>query len=97
MYLDNILHLRTSVLTKNLDALKALRFAADDFDLALEDEVTQKAGAVIESNDDEVLQEIVRLGVQAKLRQGAFDLQTVPLNAQRAENSFSIVGEQFPQ
>ena len=47
IYLDNITHIRTSVLTKNEDALVGLKFGANDFDLPTEDEVTQKAGATI--------------------------------------------------
>lgn len=47
IYLDNFVHIRTSVLTKNEDALLGLRFGANDFDLPTEDEVTQKAGATI--------------------------------------------------
>ena len=41
-------HVRTSVLTQNEDAFRALDYGADDFDLPIEDEVTQKAGARIE-------------------------------------------------
>ena len=48
IFLDNVKHFRTSVLTLNEDAFKALDFGADDFDLPIEDEVTQKAGARIE-------------------------------------------------
>ncbi len=48
IFLDNIKHVRTSVLTQNEDAFRALDFGADDFDLPIEDEVTQKAGATIE-------------------------------------------------
>jgi len=47
-FLDNIEHVRTSVLTLNEDAFRALDYGADDFDLPLEDEVTQKAGARID-------------------------------------------------
>jgi cyclic dehypoxanthinyl futalosine synthase len=36
------------VLTQNAEAFRALDFGADDFDLPIEDEVTQKAGATIE-------------------------------------------------
>jgi hypothetical protein len=43
IFLDNIKHVRTSVLTLNEDAFRALEYGADDFDLPLEDEVTQKA------------------------------------------------------
>jgi cyclic dehypoxanthinyl futalosine synthase len=41
-------HIRTSVLTQNEEAFRALDYGADDFDLPIEDEVTQKAGARIE-------------------------------------------------
>jgi cyclic dehypoxanthinyl futalosine synthase len=47
IFLDNIAHIRTSVLTQNEDAFRALDYGADDFDLPIEDEVTQKAGATI--------------------------------------------------
>jgi cyclic dehypoxanthinyl futalosine synthase len=48
IFLDNVLHIRTSVLTQNEDAFRALDYGADDFDLPIEDEVTQKAGARID-------------------------------------------------
>jgi cyclic dehypoxanthinyl futalosine synthase len=48
IFLDNVKHVRTSVLTQNEDAFAALDYGADDFDLPIEDEVTQKAGARIE-------------------------------------------------
>jgi cyclic dehypoxanthinyl futalosine synthase len=48
IFLDNVKHVRTSVLTQNAEAFRALDFGADDFDLPIEDEVTQKAGATIE-------------------------------------------------
>jgi cyclic dehypoxanthinyl futalosine synthase len=48
IYLDNVRHMRTSVLTQNTEAFRALEYGADDFDLPIEDEVTQKAGATIE-------------------------------------------------
>ena len=48
IFLDNVRHVRTSVLTLNEDAFRALDFGADDFDLPIEDEVTQKAGARID-------------------------------------------------
>ncbi|MDH5671145.1 MAG: radical SAM protein [Myxococcales bacterium] len=47
IYLDNIVHIRTSVLTKNEEAMLGLQYGANDFDLPTEDEVTQKAGATI--------------------------------------------------
>lgn len=54
IYLHNFRNIRTSVLTKNQDALQGLRYGANDFDLPTEDEVTQKAGATI-SHDFETL------------------------------------------
>jgi cyclic dehypoxanthinyl futalosine synthase len=56
LYLDNIEHIRTSVLTRNEGALLGLRYGADDFDLPTEDEVTQKAGATIDHDFARVLQ-----------------------------------------
>jgi cyclic dehypoxanthinyl futalosine synthase len=48
IFLDNVKHFRTSVLTQNEDAFRALEYGADDFDLPIEDEVTQKAGARVD-------------------------------------------------
>jgi len=53
--LDNFVHLRTSVLTRNADALQGLAWGANDFDLPTEDEVTQKAGATISHAFEDVL------------------------------------------
>ncbi len=55
IFLDNVKHVRTSVLTLNEDAFRALEFGADDFDLPIEDEVTQKAGATIDLDLDRLL------------------------------------------
>jgi cyclic dehypoxanthinyl futalosine synthase len=55
IFLDNVKHFRTSVLTMNRDAFRALEFGADDFDLPIEDEVTQKAGATIDLDLDALL------------------------------------------
>jgi len=68
IFLDNVMHVRTSVLTQNEDAFRALDYGADDFDLPIEDEVTQKAGARIEL-DLEALLEIPRaLGYTVEYR-----------------------------
>jgi len=68
IFLDNVRHLRTSVLTLNESAFRALDYGADDFDLPIEDEVTQKAGARIEM-DLEALLEIPRnLGYRVEYR-----------------------------
>ncbi len=62
IYLHNITHIRTSVLTKNEDALLGLRYGANDFDLPVEDEVTQKAGASISLDFEAVLTAARNLG-----------------------------------
>jgi cyclic dehypoxanthinyl futalosine synthase len=68
IFLDNVAHIRTSVLTQNEEAFRALDYGADDFDLPIEDEVTQKAGARIEL-DLEALLEIPRsLGYTVEYR-----------------------------
>ena len=68
IYLDNILHIRTSVLTQNERALEALKYGADDFDLPIEDEVTQKAGATINLNFERILAVARTLGFQPTYR-----------------------------
>jgi len=68
IFLDNVVHIRTSVLTQNEEAFRALDYGADDFDLPIEDEVTQKAGARIEL-DLEALLEVPRsLGYTVEYR-----------------------------
>ncbi len=68
IYLDNIVHIRTSVLTKNEDALLGLQFGANDFDLPTEDEVTQKAGATISHNFELILDAARALGYVPRKR-----------------------------
>jgi len=55
IYLDNFRHIRASVLTQNANALRGLKFGANDFDIPWEDEVTEMAGAVIEHDIERVL------------------------------------------
>jgi cyclic dehypoxanthinyl futalosine synthase len=62
IYLDNIPRIRTSVLTQNERALEGLLYGADDFDLPIEDEVTQLAGATISLNFDKMLDTARNLG-----------------------------------
>jgi cyclic dehypoxanthinyl futalosine synthase len=62
IYLDNIPRIRTSVLTQNERALSGLLYGADDFDLPIEDEVTQLAGATISLNFDKLLSTARTLG-----------------------------------
>jgi cyclic dehypoxanthinyl futalosine synthase len=56
IFLDNVKHIRTSVLTQNENAFAGLEYGADDFDLPLEDEVTQKAGATIDRDLERLLE-----------------------------------------
>lgn len=62
IYLDNIVHIRASVLTKNEDALLGLQYGANDFDLPTEDEVTQKAGATISHDFGRILDAAENIG-----------------------------------
>jgi cyclic dehypoxanthinyl futalosine synthase len=55
IFLDNVKHFRTSVLTQNEEAFRALEYGADDFDLPIEDEVTQKAGARVDLDLERLL------------------------------------------
>ena len=68
IFLDNVKHVRTSVLTQNEEAFRALDFGADDFDLPIEDEVTQKAGAHIDPDLDRLLEVPRRLGYTVEYR-----------------------------
>lgn len=62
IYLHNFVHIRTSVLTKNEEALQGLLYGANDFDLPIEDEVTQKAGATVSVEFESILQAARMLG-----------------------------------
>jgi cyclic dehypoxanthinyl futalosine synthase len=71
IFLDNVKHIRTSVLTQNEEAFRALDYGADDFDLPIEDEVTQKAGARIELDLEGLLAVPRRLGYEVEYRRAA--------------------------
>jgi cyclic dehypoxanthinyl futalosine synthase len=68
IFLDNVKHVRTSVLTQNADAFDALDYGADDFDLPIEDEVTQKAGATIDLDLESLLAVPRSLGYTVEYR-----------------------------
>jgi cyclic dehypoxanthinyl futalosine synthase len=68
IFLDNVPRIRTSVLTQNERALEGLLYGADDFDLPIEDEVTQKAGATISLQFDRILGVAKDLGFAASYR-----------------------------
>ena len=79
IYLDNVPRIRTSVLTQNERALEGLLYGADDFDLPIEDEVTQKAGATINLQFEKVLQVAQELGFTPTYRHVAgVSAQTTP-------------------
>ena len=77
IYLDNIPRIRTSVLTQNERALDGLRYGADDFDLPIEDEVTQKAGATISLDFDRILAYARTLGFTPEYRHVSAPTQSV--------------------
>ena len=68
IYLDNVPRVRTSVLTQNERALEGLLYGADDFDLPIEDEVTQKAGATVSLDFDRILDVARGLGFEPQYR-----------------------------
>src|SRR5205809_3076813 len=68
IFLDNVKHMRPSVLTQNEDAFRALDYGADDFDLPTEHEVTQKAGARIDLDLERLLAIPRRLGYTVEYR-----------------------------
>jgi cyclic dehypoxanthinyl futalosine synthase len=68
IYFDNIPRIRTSVLTQNQRALEGLNYGADDFDLPIEDEVTQKAGATISLDFARILNYARELGYEPEYR-----------------------------
>src|SRR3979490_1466990 len=68
IYFDNIPRIRTSVLTQNQQALEGLNYGADDFDLPVEDEVTQKAGATISLAFERILNYARELGYEPEYR-----------------------------
>jgi cyclic dehypoxanthinyl futalosine synthase len=68
IFFDNISRIRTSVLTQNQRALDGLNYGADDFDLPVEDEVTQKAGATISLDFERILDYARELGFTPEYR-----------------------------
>ena len=68
LFLDNIRHMRTSVLTQNENALRGLCFGANDFDIPWEDEVTEMAGAVIRRDIEHVLDQARAVGFEPEFR-----------------------------
>ena len=69
IFFDNIKFIRTSVLTQNANALRGLRYGANDFDIPWEDEVTQTAGATIERDVEKILSYAKSEGFTCNYRQ----------------------------
>ena len=84
IFLDNVKHVRTSVLTQNEEAFRALDYGADDFDLPIEDEVTQKAGATIELDLEALLAVPRRLGYAVEYRRAERPAALTPRRARRS-------------
>ncbi len=63
LYLENIPTIRASFLTQGREGPLALQWGASDFDLPLEDQVTQLAGATIEPSLEKMLQWVEILGI----------------------------------
>jgi cyclic dehypoxanthinyl futalosine synthase len=76
IFLDNVPRIRTSVLTQNERALEGLLYGADDFDLPIEDEVTQMAGATISLQFDTILEVARGLGFEPVYRSVALGQAT---------------------
>lgn len=85
IYLYNFAHIRTSVLTQNEGALLGLKYGANDFDIPIEDEVTQKAGAVITLNFDSLLQTARNEGfnVRNRLPFKPYNISNLPFSSER--------------
>jgi cyclic dehypoxanthinyl futalosine synthase len=64
LYLDNIPVIRASFITQGSQGPIALKWGASDFDIALEDQVTQQAGAVLETDIERVLESVRAAGMK---------------------------------
>ena len=73
VFLDNIVNIRTSVLTRNAEALHGLAYGANDFDLPTEDEVTQKAGATVSLDFEAILDAAREIGF-TPVQRGAWQI-----------------------
>jgi cyclic dehypoxanthinyl futalosine synthase len=85
IYLDNFRHIRTSVLTKNSNALIGLRYGANDFDIPTEDEVTQKAGSSIDLDFASILDAAKTEGFRTRKR-SPFAIRRDSRSPQKLEN-----------
>ncbi len=67
------------MLTQNQQALEGLNYGADDFDLPIEDEVTQKAGATISLDFERILNYARELGFEPEYRHVALGRPALPV------------------
>ncbi|MCF7728861.1 MAG: CofH family radical SAM protein [Chthoniobacterales bacterium] len=72
LYLDNIPVIRASFLTQGKEGPLALKWGASDFDIALEDQVTQLAGGPLEANVKSVLEWVKKAEIEPLQRQPFF-------------------------
>lgn len=79
LYLDNIPVIRASFLTQYDKGPEALTAGAHDFDIPLEDQVTQLAGAKIEENVSKVLEWVKKSGITPQKRD-PFPVKSTILN-----------------
>lgn len=68
LYLDNIPIIRASFLTQGSQGPLALTWGASDFDVVLEDKVTELAGAKVENNVEKVLEWVSNAGIEPMRR-----------------------------
>lgn len=85
LYLNNIPVIRTSILTQGAAGAEALAYGAQDFDIPLEDQVTQLAGATVERNLDNVLSWVTNLGITPTKR-APFPLASANLSTHKCAN-----------
>jgi cyclic dehypoxanthinyl futalosine synthase len=96
IFLDNIPRIRTSVLTQNERALEGLLYGADDFDLPIEDEVTQLAGATISLNFDRLLAAARNLGFTPTYRHVAKGWNRTPTDSPARTHSDTDIHKPGP-
>ncbi len=68
LYLDNIEHVRASFLTQGERGPEALLYGANDFDIVLEDQVTEMAGVNLQKKTETVLNWVKGAGITAVKR-----------------------------
>lgn len=83
LYLDNIPHLRASILTQGKQGALSLWYGADDFDIPLEDQVTEQAGVTIEENIETVLGWVKSVGLMPVKRKPFREVKNATTDGRR--------------